>query len=176
MKKRRIRICIVKRLIYLGILAVLLVTGLVFTFCFKNEISIAGILITLTSLIGVGINSAELIVILVRSPKKGKRNAPEIPAPDGVTPYLRITGPAFRGKTLLEATVESYHIAYRRTGRTNELVVNGRVYDEWKGLIETEHELHAAIDGNAVAAGLDRDSFAYIEFNEERIAQTLRSV
>ena len=46
---------------------------------------------------------------------------------------IRFADKNVKCKILLEATVEKYRICYRRVKITNELVVNGLVYDEKKG-------------------------------------------
>ena len=56
----------------------------------------------------------------------------------------------------------------------NELVINDRVYDEHKALIEFEHVLMATVDGHEIEVGLDADSHSYITFNGRRIADKPR--
>ena len=53
------------------------------------------------------------------------------------TPMLRMADTDVKSRILLEAQHLGYHIEYRRVKRTNELVVNGRVYDEYEALVET---------------------------------------
>lgn len=77
-------------------------------------------------------------------------------------------------KILLEAEISKYNICYRRVKNVNELVVNGIVYDEIKGVIEFEHNLSAVIDSHTIEAGYDNDSFSYILFDGERIAEKKR--
>lgn len=56
----------------------------------------------------------------------------------------------------------------------NELVINGRVYDEKKGVVEFEHRLCAVIDGHTVEAGYDEDSYSYILFDGELVKRKRR--
>ena len=49
---------------------------------------------------------------------------------------LRFMDTAVKSRTLLEVSVQGYQICYRRIKSTNELVVNGRVYDEMKAVID----------------------------------------
>jgi len=58
----------------------------------------------------------------------------------------------------------------------NELVVNGDVYDERRGIIEFEHRLTAVIDGHTIEAGLDRESFSYLLFDGEEISRKRRLI
>ena len=81
-----------------------------------------------------------------------------------------------KSRILLEAEAETYTICYRRVKTVNELVVNGRVYDEKKALIEFEHTLRAVIDGHTIEAGLDELSCSYIRFDGELIAYKERIV
>ena len=89
---------------------------------------------------------------------------------------LRRADSSVKSKTLLEATVEGYRICYRRVKRVNELVINGTVYDEKKGIIEFEHNLSAIIDGHRIEAGFDEDGYSYIILDGMRIAEKRRIV
>ena len=79
-------------------------------------------------------------------------------------------------KILLEATVDEYKICYRRVKNVNELIINGRVYDEYKGIIEFEHNLSAIIEKHKIEARLDANSFSYIMFDGEIIAEKKRII
>lgn len=81
-----------------------------------------------------------------------------------------------KARILLEARVEEYEICYRRVKSTNELVINGIVYDEKKGVIEFPHTLSAVIDGHTIEAGLSDDSQSYIIFDGECLANKLRLI
>ena len=81
-----------------------------------------------------------------------------------------------KSKTLLEKTVGDYQICYCRVGSTNELIVNGVVYDEKKAVIEFEHDLSATVDGHEIHAGYDVDSHSYITFDGKRVADKLRLI
>ena len=72
-------------------------------------------------------------------------------------------------KILLEAKVKGYAICYRRVKSVNELVINGLVYAEKKGVIEFQHALRATVDGHVIVAGLDDLSYSYIEFDGELV-------
>ena len=92
------------------------------------------------------------------------------------SPVLRVADASLKCKILLERTVGEYHIAYRRVKSVNELVINGSVYDEKKGIIELAHELSAFVGGHTICAGLDAQSCSYLSFDGKRIAQKRRVV
>lgn len=89
---------------------------------------------------------------------------------------LRWADYSVKSKTLLEATVESYKICYRRVKTVNELVINGLVYDEKKGILEFAHNLSGVIDGHKIEAGYDESGYSYIIFDGERIAEKRRII
>ncbi|MBE6531868.1 MAG: hypothetical protein E7679_07295 [Ruminococcaceae bacterium] len=91
-------------------------------------------------------------------------------------PAIRHADYSVKGKILLAATIEEYKISYRRVKSVNELIVNGVVYDEKKGIIEFAHNLSAVIDGHTIEAGLDKDSYSYIRFDGELIADKKRII
>jgi len=92
------------------------------------------------------------------------------------TPTLRNADDAKKGRILLSASHKGYRIVYRRIRFVNELVVNGRVYDEKKAVVEFPHNLFASIDGHTVEAGYSDDSDSYIRFDGETIAEKKRLI
>lgn len=89
---------------------------------------------------------------------------------------LRCADNTVKHKVLLEAQVDEYKICYRRVKSINELVVNGMVYDEKRGVVEFAHRLIAVIGNHTIEAGLDEDSFSYIRFDGEIIATKERLI
>lgn len=80
-----------------------------------------------------------------------------------------------KSRILLEADVQCYHICYRRVKSTNELVVNGWVYDEITEVIEFAHNLSATVDGHTIEAGYDvRQSLSYIRFDGKTVKKKKR--
>ena len=78
-------------------------------------------------------------------------------------------------RILLKAQKGNYTICYRRVGFTNELVINGEVWDELKAIMEEKHNLSAIVDGNKIEAGYtEKPSASYIKFNGVRIAHKKR--
>ena len=102
------------------------------------------------------------------------RATPNVTTTD--TPPLRVADMGCKCRVLAEITHAGYRICYRRTGRVNELVINDRVYDEHKALIEFEHVLAATVDGHEIEVGLDADSRSYITFDGRRIADKPRLI
>ena len=89
---------------------------------------------------------------------------------------LRHANMGIKCKILLEKTVGDYSICYRRVKSTNELIVNGVVYDEMTAVVEFEHDLSATVDGHELHAGYDVDSHSYITFDGKRVAEKLRLI
>ena len=92
------------------------------------------------------------------------------------TPPLRTADKVKKEKILLSADVEDFCIIYRRIGFVNELVVNGKVYDEMKAVIEFSHNLLAVVDGHTIEAGYSDDANSYIRFDGRTVAEKRRWV
>ena len=89
---------------------------------------------------------------------------------------LRTASRDVKHKVLAEARVqERYDICYRRVKSTNELVINGNVYDELNGVFESPHTLEARIDGHFITASYT-GSHSVIEFDGEIVAKKLRLI
>ncbi len=87
---------------------------------------------------------------------------------------LRVAVKDVKCRILLEKAVGTYRICYRRVGKTNELVVNGMVYDEMTATLEGEHELAAVVDGHNILVGLDNTNHSYVTFDGETVAKKIR--
>ena len=81
-----------------------------------------------------------------------------------------------KAKILLQARAEGYEICYRRVKSVNELVINGIVYDEKRGVIEFAHNLSAVVDGHTIEAGISEDSYSYIMFDGRCLANKYRLI
>jgi hypothetical protein len=86
---------------------------------------------------------------------------------------LRPADMSKKQRVLLEATVLNYDILYRRQNHTNELIVNGNVYDEIEGVIESDHSLEAVVDGHLIVAEF-KGMHSIIYFDGEEVAKKLR--
>lgn len=79
-------------------------------------------------------------------------------------------------RVLCEASVLGRQICYRRVKRTNELVIDGMVYDRYEALIEFAHALRAVIDGVVFEAGFDGNGKSYIAVNGNLVAEKIRLI
>lgn len=89
---------------------------------------------------------------------------------------LRIADNEVKARVLLSADVPGYRIVYRRVKRTNELVVNGMVYDEYEALVESPHTLMALLDGHKIEVRYDALNFMYLIFDGEQLAKKIRLI
>ena len=94
--------------------------------------------------------------------------------PGKTEPPLRTAAKDVKCRILLEHTVGAYRICYRRVGKTNELAVNGMVYDEMTATIEKKHELTATVDGHDIRVGYDGDTHSYLTFDGVTVARKMR--
>lgn len=81
-----------------------------------------------------------------------------------------------KSKVLVSYDANGCHIEYRRVKKTNELVINGSVYDTYEALVELPHSLHAVYNGMNIEAGTDTSSRAYIAVDGEIAAKKIRLV
>lgn len=89
---------------------------------------------------------------------------------------LRIADADVKAKVLLEAETAGYHIVYRRVKKTNDLVVNGRVYDEYEALFEMPHVLTATPDGHKIEVHYETSGVIRIYFDGNEIAKKFRII
>ena len=89
------------------------------------------------------------------------------------SPILRMADMDVKAKILLETEMYGFVITYRRVKRVNELVINGKVYDEYEALLENEHALVGVVDGHTIEAGLSGVT-SYIKIDDEIIAKKVR--
>ncbi len=77
-------------------------------------------------------------------------------------------------RVFAEAETTGMHIVFRRVKRTNELVINGCVYDEYVALAEFAHTLTANVDGHKIEAMYDGTSSVRILVDSVVVAKKLR--
>lgn len=87
---------------------------------------------------------------------------------------IRMADMQEKSRILLEAETMGYHIVYRRVKKVNELIVNGRVYDEYEATLEYPHSLTAMVDGHKIEAKYNPSSFMYIYFDDNRLVKKFR--
>lgn len=79
-------------------------------------------------------------------------------------------------KVLLETyALNKYDVCYRRVKHTNELVINGRVYDRIEGVFEYPHMLRAFIDGHCIEVGYT-GIHSIINVDGENVAKKVRLI
>lgn len=79
-----------------------------------------------------------------------------------------------KSRTFLETEDYGHRIIYRRVKKTNELVIDGRVYGEYIALMERPHELSAYIDGHMFVVGINSYSKMFIEIDGKLVASKTR--
>ena len=106
---------------------------------------------------------------VVISDESGKSATPEVQNSN----VLRIADKDIKHRVLLEASVLKYDVCYRRVKHTNELVINGNVYDEIHGVMEYPHSLKAFIDGHYIEVGYT-GTHSFINVDGENVAKKAR--
>ena len=103
----------------------------------------------------------------------GEENADTATAQTSNSPIIREADKTVKHKVLLEKRTLNYDICYRRVKHTNELIINGNVYDELEGIVEPPHTLNAIIDGHHISAGYT-GTHSFISVDGETVAKKLR--
>lgn len=88
---------------------------------------------------------------------------------------LRIADKEIKHRVFLQARAFDLDICYRRVKHTNELVINGNVYDEFIGVYEPAHALQAQINGHYIEAGYN-GMHSFISVDGNIIAKKIRWV
>lgn len=117
-----------------------------------------------------------LITYVIGSTRYKKKEDARHKAKTGNSTILRNSDPDKKHRVLLKAQVQGYEIVYRRIRSVNELVINGLVYDEKKGIIEFAHRLTASVGSHIIEAGLNEDSYSYILFDGTEIKRKKRTI
>ena len=78
-------------------------------------------------------------------------------------------------RVLLEVEKDGLTVTYRRVKKTNELVINGNVYDEYTALVEGVHVLTAVFANRQIEAGFDGVR-SFIKIDGETVAKKLKLV
>ena len=96
-------------------------------------------------------------------------------APIADSTPLRDADTEAKAKILLQTQLFAHEIIYRRVERTNELVIDGKVYDEYVALVENIHVLTANVDDHTFSAGFD-GSHSYITADGQIQERKLRLI
>lgn len=86
---------------------------------------------------------------------------------------LRDADKNVKHRVFLQTHIHNYDICYRRVKHTNELVINGKVYDELVAMIEPPHILQAHIDGHYISVGYN-GAHSYITFDGKTVSKKIR--
>ncbi len=89
---------------------------------------------------------------------------------------LRMADSEVKSRTLIEGEYEGYHIEVRRVKRTNELVIDGKVYDEYEAFAELAHTLRATVGGKRIDAGFDGTAKMFIYVDGKLVAKKTRLI
>ncbi len=100
------------------------------------------------------------------NPEEGATETPD-------SASLREADKDVKHRVLLEARMFNYDICYRRVKRTNELVINGNVYDEYTSMVEAPHTLSAMVDGHYIEVGYT-GSHSFISVDGQNVTKKLR--
>jgi hypothetical protein len=92
---------------------------------------------------------------------------------DGNSKVLRMADDV-KCRVFVEAEEKGMHIVFRRVKRTNELVINGCVYDEYEALAEFAHTLTAKVNGHRIEAVYDGASSVKIFVDSQLVAKKMR--
>ncbi len=141
---------------------------------YERGYNIIGVIACVT---GITLIILAIFDIINRLREKGRRQkANSYDTAEYNFPAIRYADFTENGRVLLSATVDDYKIIYRRIKITNELIINGKVYDQKKALIEFPHALYAILDNHRIEAGLDSHNFSYIRFDGEPIREKERLI
>ena len=110
-----------------------------------------------------------------KADEERKKKLSELGEAANSTP-LRNADMTVKCRMLLEHKTDAHHIVYRRVGKTNELVIDGVVYDEYVALAEFAHELKATINGRDISAGYNGLATSYISINGSIVATKPRLI
>ena len=101
--------------------------------------------------------------------------APEGEAREDSMP-MRAADMEVKARIFIKTEILGKEVIYRRVKRTNELVVDGKVYAEAEMLIETAHSLSAIISGHEIEVGFDGNSLNYAALDGQIIARKVRFI
>ena len=89
---------------------------------------------------------------------------------------IRYADTAEKEKVFLSSEIYGHKIVYRRVKKTNELVIDGRVYAEYTALLEKAHLLTATLDGHTYGVGYDNRGLVYLSVDGMLTEQKTRLI
>ena len=87
---------------------------------------------------------------------------------------LRDADMEIKARIFVEAEAFGHKIVFRRVKNVNELVIDGRVYDEYIATIEFEHTLQATLNGHHFVAQFDGKGRSIIFVDGNQLAKKIR--
>ena len=87
---------------------------------------------------------------------------------------LRYADHTVKAKIFLEREIFGHKIVYRRVKKTNELVIDGKVYGEYTALFEAAHSIRAVVDGHSYGVGFDGKVMNYLIVDDSLATQKVR--
>lgn len=87
---------------------------------------------------------------------------------------LRDADMEIKARIFVEAEAFGHKIVFRRVKNVNELVIDGRVYDEYIATIEFEHTLQATLNGHHFVAQIDGKGRSLIFVDGNQLAKKIR--
>lgn len=87
---------------------------------------------------------------------------------------LRTADTSVKARIFLEKDVFGHKIVYRRVKKTNELVIDGKVYGEYTALFEAAHSMKAVVDGHTYGVGFDGKVLNYLIVDDVLATQKVR--
>ena len=81
-----------------------------------------------------------------------------------------------KGRVSLSAQYNGMNVEVRRSKGLTELIVDGKVYAEKEGVLETEYTIYARVSGVLFSTSMTMQSVMYLYANEELLAKKIRWV
>ncbi len=81
-----------------------------------------------------------------------------------------------KSRVFIETEASGMHIIVRRVKHTNELIVNGCVYDEYEGMVEFAHTLRADVGAHKVEAVFDGATSIKLFVDGTEVAKKIRLI
>lgn len=91
------------------------------------------------------------------------------------SPVLRVAEEV-KCRVFIDTETSGMHIIVRRVKHTNELVINGCVYDEYEGVVEYAHTLTADLLGHRIEAVFDGAASIKLFVDSQEIAKKIRLI
>ncbi len=81
-----------------------------------------------------------------------------------------------KSRVFIDTEIAGMHIIVRRVKHTNELIINGCVYDEYEGIVEYAHTLVADVCGHRIEAVFDGAASIKLFVDSQEVAKKIRLI